>query len=203
MAKEYYIEGRPVKAFYRDGSGKARPIFEDVGFHYGDLGKARDTNYFSMSSGRRSTGHFGTGTYFYGRKQDTDNMLFSRKDRPEHKVDFKDYKLYKVKDETEAYTLHEGLKALNYGEYDSPHFERLKDILKNKKKTNIEIYSALSKVEKEKKRLDALSWDKQMKEDSLSTTFMKELGYEGIDVRFIDNYDNSSYGSVIYDIKKK
>ena len=44
--------------------------------------------------------------------------------------------------------------------------------------------------------------------DSLSTVFMKELGYEGIDVRhiakqndFFDNMDSTKYGSVIYDLK--
>ena len=39
-------------------------VKQDIAVHYGDLGKGRDTNYFSMNSNRRSTGHFGTGTYF-------------------------------------------------------------------------------------------------------------------------------------------
>ena len=36
--------------------------------------------------------------------------------------------------------------------------------------------------------------------DSASTVFMKQLGYEGIDVRHTD-LDNTAYGSVIYDLK--
>jgi len=37
--------------------------------------------------------------------------------------------------------------------------------------------------------------------DSAATRFMKSLGYEGIDVRGIKGLDNTSYGSVIYDLK--
>ena len=37
--------------------------------------------------------------------------------------------------------------------------------------------------------------------DSAATRFMKALGYEGIDVRGLKGLDNTSYGSVIYDLK--
>lgn len=37
--------------------------------------------------------------------------------------------------------------------------------------------------------------------DSASTVFMKQLGYEGVDVRGIKGLDNTAYGSVIYDLK--
>lgn len=37
--------------------------------------------------------------------------------------------------------------------------------------------------------------------DSLSTIFMKALGYEGVDTRGLNLVDNTTYGSVIYDIK--
>ena len=37
--------------------------------------------------------------------------------------------------------------------------------------------------------------------DSPSTMFMKALGYEGIDVRGVKGLDNTTYGSVIYDLK--
>lgn len=39
------------------------------------------------------------------------------------------------------------------------------------------------------------------KKDSPATFFMKQLGYEGIDVRGISAMDNTTYGSVIYDLK--
>ena len=38
-------------------------------------------------------------------------------------------------------------------------------------------------------------------EDSPSTRFMKAMGYEGIDVRGFRGLDNTTYGSVIYDLK--
>jgi len=37
--------------------------------------------------------------------------------------------------------------------------------------------------------------------DSAATRFMKALGYEGIDVRGLNGLDNTTYGSVIYDLK--
>lgn len=37
--------------------------------------------------------------------------------------------------------------------------------------------------------------------DSAATVFMKQLGYEGVDVRHIKELDNTGYGSVIYDLK--
>lgn len=50
--------------------------------------------------------------------------------------------------------------------------------------------------------------DSEDKEDSRSTVFMKELGYEGIDVTHLNKdgeglsgLDNFAYGSVIYDLK--
>ena len=37
--------------------------------------------------------------------------------------------------------------------------------------------------------------------DTAATVFMKQLGYEGVDVRGIEELDNTGYGSVIYDLK--
>ena len=37
--------------------------------------------------------------------------------------------------------------------------------------------------------------------DSGATVFMKQLGYEGVDVRHLPRLDNTGYGSVIYDLK--
>ena len=39
--------------------------------------------------------------------------------------------------------------------------------------------------------------------DSAATRFMKKLGYEGINVNDIEGLDNTTYGSVIYDLKGK
>ena len=47
------------------------------------------------------------------------------------------------------------------------------------------------------------NWETAKGQDSASTRFMKRLGYEGIDVRHLSQLDNTTYGSVIYDLKGK
>ena len=79
----------------------------------------------------------------------------------------------------------------------------LKDAL-GSKHTESEIEDALLKTEEIVKgyqpeggyRLDA-----EPGLDSGATVFMKQLGYEGVDVRHIPLMDNTGYGSVIYDLK--
>lgn len=64
-------------------------------------------------------------------------------------------------------------------------------------KTKEEISDAL---EETFKTISGYSEGEFYKVDNASTTFMKQLGYEGIDVRHTD-LDNTGYGSVIYDLK--
>ena len=61
-----------------------------------------------------------------------------------------------------------------------------------------EISDALSKIRDE---LQNVRYPESTTHDSASTLLMKRLGYEGIDVRGIDQLDNTKYGSVIYDLK--
>ena len=179
----------------------------DVAVHYGNLGKGRDTNFFAMNSSRRSTGHFGTGTYFLSKEkaQELENSpFFTRKDREKHEIDFNDYELYKPLIEPEAFRLHDGLKAINYGEYNDYNFKSMKDDLIRNGISEEKINSAIDKVERTRKEyLKNNEFEFQLKQDSLSTIFMKELGYNGIDVRNLEGLDNTGYGSVIYDINKK
>lgn len=48
---------------------------------------------------------------------------------------------------------------------------------------------------------DAINYPESMTSDSIATRVMKRLGYEGVDVRHINDMDNTMYGSVIYDLK--
>lgn len=48
---------------------------------------------------------------------------------------------------------------------------------------------------------DAISYPESTTADSIATRVMKRLGYEGVDVRHINDMDNTMYGSVIYDLK--
>lgn len=81
----------------------------DVGYHYGDLGKADYRHQF----GNRNTGGFGTGTYFVGKPINREEGRNSRSSRPEHVVDFSDYKLYKPLSNNQAYRLHDALLYFN------------------------------------------------------------------------------------------
>lgn len=287
----------------------------DFGYHAGDLGKAE--SFWRIKSGNRSTGHFGTGTYFVGNENKMVGVGFE--DRPKHKIDFSNYKLYKPATWLESEALHDALKFINYnysdiksieemirdskqiehieevmyeydkaatllaGEMNEEYLDVLKDFEKNgavlkkfidetpllsekDKKESMELaknkYSndgyilmakyygnLMSKIEDnlssrgfayeaiydyesfqtnlERSRLDVSldrakeimayiasevkmnlgdDWfnnDKAMSFDSPSTMFMKALGYEGVDVRHINSFDNTAYGSVIYDLKSK
>ena len=180
-------------------------LSDDVGYHYGDLGKGNDTYYWNMSQTRRSTGHFGTGTYFFGSESASTTSMKSE-NRPLHKVNFSDYNLMKPANNSEAIVLHEGLKALNNIDrfvdyYDE--FDRLQTMLKKYGISEKQSYEAFYKTRDVyfSDEYKNASYDSKL--DSLSTIFMKELGYNGIDVRGLDKFDNGSYGSVIYDLNNK
>ena len=61
----------------------------------------------------RDTGHYGTGTYFFGSK-DTDGFAgYAEKGRPIHSVSFDGYNLFKPKSKQDGEELHSFLKNLN------------------------------------------------------------------------------------------
>lgn len=85
---------------------------ENIGYHYGDLGKADYKHQFS----NRNTGGFGTGIYFVGTPISQRKDAMGYKERPEHVIDLSKYNLYKPKDNNQAYKLHDALLYLNnYG----------------------------------------------------------------------------------------
>ena len=87
------------------------PATADVGYHAGDLGKAE---FLHQQGYGRGTGHFGTGTYFVGNKAkiEEDEIYASR---PHHAVDFKDYNLYKIRNDKDGYALHSSLRVIDGG----------------------------------------------------------------------------------------
>ena len=192
----------------QNANNKVEQKPRNVGIHYGDLGKARDTYYWDINSSNRSTGHYGTGTYFLSEQESQrmqDSPFFSRRDRAKNEVDFNDYNLYKPLIEREARTLHDGLKAINYNNYDDFDYKIMVDDLKRHGITQEQIDNARNAVEETRERYKNEGYNDKYdaKMDSLSTVFMKALGYDGIDVRGLEGYDNTSYGSVIYDLKNK
>jgi hypothetical protein len=186
-------------------SNQKYSLSDNKGYHYGDLGKGNDTYYWNMSQTRRSTGHFGTGTYFFGNEAASKTSMKSE-NRPLHEVDFSGYNLFKPSNTSEAIILHEGLKALNNIDrfvdyYDE--FDRLQTMLKKYGISEQQSYEAFYNTRDVYFSDEYRNASYDSKLDSLSTIFMKELGYNGIDVRGIDKFDNGSYGSVIYDLDNK
>lgn len=261
---------------------------ENVGWHAGDLGKAE--NYWRIMSGDRSTGHFGTGTYFTSNEDALINSGY--KNRPRQKASFDGYNLYKPKNEAQGVRVHDDLYELNYGIgdyisnmkaaenperysdliyrltdenipytkenlaalekeaqaamggrdfadfkqryafngslYDRPEifYADLQDTLRealevggvrrhineslkiidrlseNLGKSRDEIVDALEKTWETVSKYPDLSTQASHEVDSISTVFMKNLGFDGVDVRGIKGLDNTRYGSVIYDLKK-
>ena len=84
-----------------------------LGYHAGDLGKAE--SYFQQG-GSRSTGHFGTGTYFVGNKAAIEGYnKRNGKPAPVETVEFDKYNLYKVYDDEMGYKLHDKLHTIDRG----------------------------------------------------------------------------------------
>ena len=196
-----YVVFDPKQVFFADKSNESIKTnnIDNKGYHWGDLGKGRDTYHWNMTSSRRSTGHFGTGTYFLGSKDG--NVGSIKNGRQLHEVDFSKYNLFKPKNENEAYILHEGLKALNYiNNFNSDDFESLQLMLEKHGITGQKSYEAFVKARELyfSDEYQNASYDSEL--DSISTYFMKELGFNGIDVRGIEGFDNGTYGSVIYDL---
>ncbi len=82
-----------------------------LGYHAGDLGKSES---LFQQSGGRSTGHFGTGTYFVGNKEKIKGYnMRDGKEAPVEEVEFSNYNLYKPEDTRAAYKLHDFLKGVN------------------------------------------------------------------------------------------
>lgn len=99
-------------AYRADGKAQSETKYS-VGYHAGDLGKAE--SYFQQGGGR-STGHFGTGTYFVGNKAAIEGYnKRNGKPAPVETVEFDNYNLYKVYDDEQGYKLHDKLHTIDRG----------------------------------------------------------------------------------------
>lgn len=81
------------------------PSSNNYGVHFGDLGKAEA----AFRTGGRSTGHFGTGTYFFSNRMTDKNW----ENKPKHYVDFEGYNLYKPTTNNKGFELHRTLKEVD------------------------------------------------------------------------------------------
>ena len=167
----------------------------NIGYHRGDGGVASDTTFKRMDAGR-STGHFGTGTYFCG----TPDKISGRSDRPLLKLDLSNLNLAKPDDPIK---LHNALREFNKLVYrQTPiKWDILADAHHVSFALRIELgFGKFSDDDIKQAIIKIYNLFKTRKNDNFkspSTYLMQELGYDGIDVRFTEA-DNTYYGSVIY-----
>ncbi len=186
--------------------------------HYGDLGKSE---FLSNQTGSRGTGHFGTGTYFVS----PDSEALSRMEksaygkRPKQVVSLDGYNLYKPSDRTSAGNLHKFLSEINnkldikqelkpyeYDAFMSDVFRDYNSVFPRSVRKYGTVESLSKRIEelkqyaKDNASKDTEAYFKKTKRlDSASTLFMKEHGYDGVDVRGIKGYDDEQFGTVVYD----
>ena len=204
VARGEVIEESDIGILQEQGSGgevNVPTTRQQKVFRAGDLVDKAETIY--KFDGPRSTGHFGTGFYFFGKKEDAQKYAkrtgTDTTSRIVSEVDLDDYNLAPA-----SIALHKALKNIN-DEYSS--FEFLKrnlnsevrsyEIEKVARTLGIDLPSDLSSkyAEDITKKLRSSN-----NKESASTIVMKELGFDGVDATGTE-LDNSTYGTVVYDIK--
>lgn len=156
----------------------------------------------------RETGHFGSGTYFASYKDKNFNKYGENISEPNfikikngiYRVDIDFYKnLYKVNSKQEGDLLYTTLRCLNaiYNNVSDGKYNNA--TLYQKVRNNIS-YLELKDISY-KDLINLLkTYMSENKIQSFSTYFMEQNGYNGVNVSGIPGYDNTTHGSVIYNL---
>ena len=215
------------RKIYINESSINKLISEDnFNFHHSSGGGEDSKPHYSENkfqiNGGRGTGHFGSGTYFstysyndypskYGNQVSKDKRYIKIDDNL-YRVDFDLYKnLFRVHSKTEGDVLFTLMKNLNFmyskinsnfGKFDknSATYDnsiQYQIIKKNSKALGLKCpsYMELTRMAQELGKDDD-------RIESFSTYFMEWNGYNGVNVSGIPFYDNTTHGSVIYDLSK-
>ena len=215
------------RKIYINESSINKLISEDnFNFHYSSGGGEDSKPHYSENkfqiNGGRGTGHFGSGTYFstysyndypskYG-NQVSNHKRYIKIDDNLYRVDFDLYRnLFRVHSKTEGDVLFTLMKNLNFmyskinsnfGKFDknSATYDnsiQYQIIKKNSKALGLKCpsYMELTRMAQELGKNDD-------RIESFSTYFMEWNGYNGVNVSGIPFYDNTTHGSVIYDLSK-
>jgi hypothetical protein len=203
QAKQFGMTAEQAKQAQEDGD--IRFSLKNIGYHSGDLGYGVDTVLGRMA-GSRGTGHFGTGVYFVGKP-------ISREGRPTKIADLSQYNLFKPSFPSSAEGVHNALKLVNRAvgrdlsdedqrsQYDNDIDEAAMylDILLRTSFTRPEIKKVIeSSVAEARKERTPKIIHTDTYIDSASTRVMKKLGFDGVDVRGLEGFDNTEYGTVVY-----
>ena len=199
---------------------------DNFNFHHSSGGGEDSKPHYSENkfqiNGGRGTGHFGSGTYFstyyyndypskYGNQVSKDKRYIKIDDNL-YRVDFDLYRnLFRVHSKTEGDVLFTLMKNLNFmyskinsnfGKFDknSATYDnsiQYQIIKKNSKALGLKCpsYMELTRMAQELGKDDD-------RIESFSTYFMEWNGYNGVNVSGIPFYDNTTHGSVIYDLSK-
>ena len=199
---------------------------DNFNFHHSSGGGEDSKPHYSENkfqiNGGRGTGHFGSGTYFstysyndypskYGNQVNRDKR-YIKIDNNLYRVDFDLYRnLFRVHSKTEGDVLFTLMKNLNFmyskinsnfGKFDknSATYDnsiQYQIIKKNSKALGLKCpsYMELTRMAQELGKDDD-------RIESFSTYFMEWNGYNGVNVSGIPFYDNTTHGSVIYDLSK-
>lgn len=151
------------------------------GYHAGDLGKSES---LGQQSGDRSTGHFGTGTYFFEEKEKI-GKYNSRKGHlaPIEEVEFDNYNLYRPETTDEAYKLHDALKFVDEcsGYLDSPYIDP--NVVAKARK-------AVDDLDDQLQRIDGVSYNTTTWELETTPSAQKEINKIGDKLKsLMEKYD--------------
>lgn len=179
---------------------------EMVMYHAGiisKLNKAETNGQFYGSD--RNTGYFGTGHYFVDantKHELDDNDYYSS--LPYTSIDISKYdNLFKATTDEIANALHTFLKNLTQFTQGSDLFG-ISELFSQFQKVFGESTMDMQEFDEKLSYLKTYMQNSDMfdRGDSVSTQFMKSLGYGGVDTRGT-NYADTRYGTVIYDLKEE
>ena len=178
---------------------------KDVVYHAGVLSKLNkaETNGRFYGS-HRGTGYYGTGHYFVDKAHKHEITQGHYKDLPMSSVDISKYtNLFKANTDEIANNLHNFL--YNLTRYTQNAYTENLDVL-FKEYENVFGKDTLPKNDFKSKLNELKAYMKSSslsdRNDSVSTQFMKSLGYQGVDTRGT-HFADVRYGTVIYDLKEE
>ena len=183
-----------------------RATTETVMYHAGvisKLNKAETNGRFYGSS--RGTGYFGTGHYFVdsATKHELDNNSSYSK-LPYTSIDISKYdNLFKANTDEIANRLHSFLENLTKFTQGSD-INSVSELFSQFRKVFGDTVMDMQEFDAKLEQLKSFMQNSNMSDrsDSVSTQFMKSLGYGGVDTRGT-KYADTRYGTVIYDLKEE